>query len=114
MTSIKCQLCGITGKIDNFFTVHNKNDISYECVNDKQCRARNSIETIRIQTSGIGTKEEQILEFGIKFEDLIEYPQRYRDGSIHYDLKPELRTPNCRVRYSWYFCNNYWYYNKRV
>lgn len=85
---VECSLCKASIQSDLAIACYNMGKIHYECMDTSSCSARkksqdNEGKAITVP-SGL-TKEEQIeATFGVSFDDLIEWSQRLRDGSVHY------------------------------
>ncbi|MBS0285915.1 MAG: hypothetical protein JSR17_00945 [Proteobacteria bacterium] len=108
---VKCAKCLHNLLESTMFIVSNGNVKTYECVNEKECDLRKNSEKYeeqkKIKALLEGNKhlpkEEQFEAlFNLKYEDLIELPERYRDASIHY------RHRESGKKYSWCWASKTW------
>ncbi len=109
---VLCMKCLHRAPPSEMYGVHYKGQLSYECVDEKQCYNRknaerieknNKAEELRKQYAHLPQEEQFKAMYGIDFDDLIEDPRRTRDASIHYNHK------DTNERFSWSWATKNWY-----
>lgn len=104
--SVVCNLCKECIPSNDAFHCHSGGNVTYECMNTSECnKLRNVIKNESKNNPVLRnlSKEEQFKKlYEINFSDLVEYKNRFRDGSIHYIYKPNNEI------YSWNFLSGSW------
>ncbi len=119
---VQCNLCGKEADESMMYTCFSSGTKTYECINEGPCsemrdayakkKQEEKIQKIKeeykiYQSDDIIKdlpKEEQFdLKYKYKFEDLVEVPMKFRDGSTHY------RHTGIGKIFSWSFINKRWY-----
>ncbi len=119
MSLVECQICKTGRLVDEMYSCLSGRTTTYECIDEDDCKIQYKEYEKRRQQSFVKSfinhdlREEDIKQlskkeqfdyiYKIKFEELYELPQRFRDGSIHYYHEESGDI------YTWSFIGNNWY-----
>ena len=106
MSDVECAKCGSYNPEDEMFTVLNRGNKTYECLDEDECqKIENTPERKqkeREKYQHLDPNYQLKNKYGISMDELEELPIRYRDMSIHYKHK------ETGEKYSWNFGLKYW------